>query len=159
LAHAVPIMLEIVVLLFVAIYGHNFYKETQREREVVIGAILFSMGLQNSMVSTLSGGLIKTSHLTGLFTDLGSEISDWLHPSVPNTVALQNKITIRVTILIFYFLGAIAGGVLFNWLDFLVFYFIPVILLVILYYDISPIALHKLSGIFSPAKNVIRRSN
>ncbi len=52
-AHALPIIIEIVVLLFVAIYGHNFYKETPLEREVVIGAIIFSMGLQNSLVSTV----------------------------------------------------------------------------------------------------------
>src|SRR5207248_1430855 len=142
-AHAVPIVMEIVVLLFVAIYGHNFYRETKTEREIVIGAMLFSMGLQNSMVSTLSGGLIKTSHLTGLFTDLGGDIAEWLHPQSKETVATKHRIYIRLTILGFYFLGGLAGGYFFNKYDFVVFYFIPAILLTILYYDLSPVALHK----------------
>jgi len=56
-AHSIPIIIETVILLFVAIYGHNFYKETQTEREIVIAAILFAMGLQNSLVSTTPGYL------------------------------------------------------------------------------------------------------
>ena len=66
-AHAAPVVVEMVILLCVAVYGHNFYKEEQLEREILIGATLFAIGLQNSMVSTVSGGLIKSSHLTGLF--------------------------------------------------------------------------------------------
>src|ERR1700712_1181814 len=79
LAHAMPILTEMVILLFVAIYGNHFFDGTDLEREIIIGAMLFSMGLQNSLVSTISGGLIKSSHLTGLFTDLGGEMSEYLH--------------------------------------------------------------------------------
>lgn len=147
-AHSIPIIIEIVVLLFVAIYGHNFYTETLLERELVIGAIIFSMGLQNSLVSIVSGGIIKTSHLTGLFTDLGAEIAELFHPSGDATAALKNKIYIRITILSFYLIGAVAGGLLFDIFGFAIFYFVPFILLTILYYDLSPLALHKLSRLF-----------
>lgn len=78
-AHSRPIIIEIIILIFVAIYGDKFYAESQTEREIIICAIIFSMGLQNSMVSTVSGGLIKSSHLTGLFTDLGGDVSEWFH--------------------------------------------------------------------------------
>ena|ERR1700744_3365146 len=152
-AHALPIVIEIIVLLFVAIYGHNFYKETPLEREVVIGAIIFSMGLQNSLVSTVSGGLIKSSHLTGLFTDLGGDVAEWMHPKEKETQAVKNRIYIRVTILSFYLLGAIIGGYLFNIIDFTVFYIVPVVLLTILYYDVSPLALHRLMRLFSSNKS------
>jgi uncharacterized membrane protein YoaK (UPF0700 family) len=148
-AHSIPMIIEIIVLLFVAVYGQNFYKETPLEREVVIGAIIFSMGLQNSLVSIISGGIIKTSHLTGLFTDLGGDIAEWFHPKAPKTKAVRNKIYIRLTILCFYLTGAIAGGFLFNIFDFAIFYFVPLILLTILYYDLSPLALHKVSKLFS----------
>lgn len=148
-AHSVPIIIEIVVLLFVAIYGHNFYQETKTEREIVIGAMLFSMGLQNNMVSTLSGGLIKSSHLTGLFTDLGGDVAELLHPKSEENIAVKHRIYIRFTILGFYFLGGLAGGYFFDDYGFAIFYFIPVILLTILYYDLSPIALHKVSRLFS----------
>ncbi|SDP04381.1 Uncharacterized membrane protein YoaK, UPF0700 family [Mucilaginibacter sp. OK268] len=152
-AHSIPIVIEIILLLFVAIYGHNFYRETQTEREVVIGVIIFCMGLQNSLVSTISGGLIKSTHLTGLFTDLGGDVSEWLHPNTAKTETTRNKIYVRLTVLSFYFFGGIMGGFFFNLYDFAIFYFIPLILLTILYYDLSPVALHKISRIFRTDKS------
>ncbi len=35
-------------------------------------------GLQNSMVATYSGAVIRTTHLTGLTSDMGSAIGNWL---------------------------------------------------------------------------------
>jgi len=151
-AHSIPVVIEIIVLLFVAIYGNNFYRETQSEREIVISVLLFSMGLQNSLVSIISGGLIKSSHLTGLFTDLGGEAAEWLHPRSVKTEVVRNKIYIRLTVLAFYILGGIIGGYFFNLYEFAIFYAIPVILLTILYYDLSELALHKLSRLFGKNK-------
>ncbi|MBB6112305.1 Uncharacterized membrane protein YoaK, UPF0700 family [Mucilaginibacter lappiensis] len=152
-AHSIPIIIEIILLLFVAIYGHNFYQETETEREIVIGVIIFSMGLQNSLVSTISGGLIKSTHLTGLFTDLGGDVSEWFHPNTAKTETTRNKIYVRLTVLGFYFFGGIMGGFFFNLYDFAIFYFIPLILLTILYYDLSPVALHKISRVFRTDKS------
>ncbi|SDT41455.1 Uncharacterized membrane protein YoaK, UPF0700 family [Mucilaginibacter mallensis] len=148
-ANALPIIIEAIILLFVAFYGHHYYEETLREKQVITGAIILSMGLQNGLVSNISGGLIKTSHLTGLFTDLGADIAEWLYPNTPKTPALRNRLYIRFTILGFYFFGALMGGYFFDKYEFAIFYFIPVILFTILYYDLSPIALHKLARLFS----------
>jgi uncharacterized membrane protein YoaK (UPF0700 family) len=106
------------------------------------------MGLQNSLVSNISGGLIKTSHLTGLFTDLGADVAELLHPRSESTQAVKNKVIIRLTILTFYFIGGIAGGYFFDLYNFGIFFAIPFILLTILYYDLSPLALHKFSRLF-----------
>lgn len=35
-------------------------------------------GLQNSMIATYSGAVIRTTHLTGLTSDLGAAIGNWL---------------------------------------------------------------------------------
>lgn len=148
-ANALPIIIEITIFLFVAFYGQHYYDETLREKQVITGAIILSMGLQNGLVSNISGGLIKTSHLTGLFTDLGADVAEWLYPNTPKTTALKNRLYIRFTILGFYFFGALVGGYFFDKYEFTIFYFIPMILFTILYYDLSPIALHKLSRLFS----------
>ncbi len=37
-----------------------------------------SMGLQNSLVTRLSGAVVRTTHLTGVVTDLGIEVARWL---------------------------------------------------------------------------------
>jgi uncharacterized membrane protein YoaK (UPF0700 family) len=135
-AHAMPIIVETVILLLVAIYGNHFFEGSDLEREVIIGAILFSMGLQNSLVSTISGGLIKSSHLTGLFTDVGADVAEWLHPHTDKTELVRNRLYVRFTVLGFYFTGAVAGAYFFELYNFRVFYFIPVILISILLYDI-----------------------
>jgi uncharacterized membrane protein YoaK (UPF0700 family) len=36
------------------------------------------MGLQNALVTKVSQSVVRTTHLTGLFTDLGIEISQLL---------------------------------------------------------------------------------
>lgn len=151
LAHAMPILLEMIVLLFIAVYGNHFFDGTDREREVIIGAMMFSMGLQNSLVSTISGGLIKSSHLTGLFTDVGADVAEWLHPRTAKTEAVKNRLYVRFTVLGFYFLGAIAGGYLFEVVNFKVFYFLPIILITILLYDIWDAGITNLRTKFAPA--------
>ena len=149
-AHAIPILTEMVILLFVAVYGNHFFDGTDTEREVIIGAMLFSMGLQNSLVSTISGGLIKSSHLTGLFTDVGADVAEWIHPHTDKTEVVKKRLYVRLTILLFYFLGAVAGGYFFELFNFKVFYFIPVILLSILFYDIWDVVFNKLGRKFTP---------
>ncbi len=37
----------------------------------------FAMGMQNSLVTRLSGSVVRTTHLTGVVTDLGIEIARW----------------------------------------------------------------------------------
>ena len=115
------------------------------------------MGLQNSLVSNISGGLIKSTHLTGLFTDLGSELADWMHPKTRKSDEIKNKIYVRVTILTFFIFGGLVGGYFFNLYEFKVFYFVPVILLTILYYDLLPVFLHKLlQVIYHPKAKTIK---
>jgi uncharacterized membrane protein YoaK (UPF0700 family) len=43
------------------------------EREQIYGALLAATacGLQNAMVTTYSGAIVRTTHLSGMFTDLG----------------------------------------------------------------------------------------
>jgi uncharacterized membrane protein YoaK (UPF0700 family) len=40
--------------------------------------ICSAMGLQNSLVTRLSGAVVRTTHLTGVITDLGIELARWL---------------------------------------------------------------------------------
>lgn len=45
--------------------------------------LCFVMGLQNAVITKLSGSRIRTTHVTGLVTDLGIEIGRALYPSRP----------------------------------------------------------------------------
>jgi len=76
-----------------------------------IGLYLASMavGLQNGMVTTYSGTLIRTTHVTGFFTDLGVYIGHYLR-GLP-----VDALRMRVTVLVAssFMLGSAAGAVLF----------------------------------------------
>jgi uncharacterized membrane protein YoaK (UPF0700 family) len=143
-ANATPILIEMVILTGVAFYGNSVYNGGEIQREGIAGAVLFCMGLQNGLVSRASGGLIKTTHMTGLITDLGVELAELLHPNVENTRTLREKIYIRLTILAFFIFGGVLGGYLFNLIGMRTFYVIPAILLTILLYDIYPVLLHRI---------------
>ena len=39
--------------------------------------LCLAMGMQNALVSRLSGAVVRTTHLTGVVTDLGIEFARW----------------------------------------------------------------------------------
>lgn len=44
-------------------------------RGALICGLAFAMGLQNALVTRISGAIIRTTHLTGVITDLGMELA------------------------------------------------------------------------------------
>ena len=76
------------------------------------------MGLQNSFVTKISNAVVRTTHLTGLFTDLGIDISHLMSPkSYPNRIKLKANIKLRLYIISFFFVGGIVGGFFYSTLD------------------------------------------
>ena len=70
--YAVPASIECFILLVVGILGQNLVTTSPN---FIACSLLFAMGLQNSLVTTISNATVRTTHLTGLFTDLGIELS------------------------------------------------------------------------------------
>ena len=69
------------------------------------------MGLQNSLVTKISNASVRTTHLTGLFTDLGIEISQlFFYKEIEKRNKLISSIKLRFTIIGFFFVGGIFGG-------------------------------------------------
>lgn len=135
-AFAAPFVLEIILLVLIAFYGLGNNAHAEYYEELLAAGLLFSMGLQNSSVTVITGGSVKSSHLTGLVTDLGNEAAQWLHPSTNKTDALKNKLRLRLTILACYIAGGIIGGLLFIQYSFAAFFYISGLLALILAYDL-----------------------
>lgn len=100
--------------------------------------LLYAMGLQNSYVTRISNTVVRTTHLTGLFTDLGLELSQLMHtaPS-PERTRLRTMIHLRVYIISGFFAGGLFGGFVYSELGFDIrtLYFASFILLIVLFYD------------------------
>ncbi len=134
-SYSIPILFEMLILGFSAVYGGR-YDGTLVSKEVFAGSLLFAMGMQNSLVSMISGSVVRTTHLTGTFTDLGIELAQFVRRDASNLIELRSKIKLRLAIMFFFMLGAVAGAYLFKHFQFSSF-FAPIALLAsVLLYDV-----------------------
>ena len=133
-AYTLPMVLIIAIVLFVAVFGHG-YDNSLVQKEYFAGSLLFAMGMQNALVSMVSGSVVRTTHLTGMFTDLGIDMSSVLFSNSQQQEFLKRKIILRLTIISCFLLGGIIGGLLFRDHGFTAFY-IPVgIMIIAMFYD------------------------
>jgi uncharacterized membrane protein YoaK (UPF0700 family) len=141
LAHAIPIVLEILCLLTVGIYGQFFYQETLAETEYLLSLMLFAMGLQNGLTASISNFTVKTTHLTGATTDLGILFSMFTKKTFRNNPELRNKAKLIGSITASYVAGAIIAGCIYQYVQFRLFYIVSVFLVVVLAYDMYTLKL------------------
>ena len=86
--------------------------------DIIICLLLFAMGLQNSFVTKISNAVVRTTHLTGLFTDLGIDISQlFFKKSYPHQEKIKANIKLRLYIISFFFAGGLIGGFLYSKLN------------------------------------------
>ncbi len=130
-----PTLLEVLIFLEVILL-YNF--TDIQFPHIIACSLLFAMGLQNSFVTKISNAVVRTTHLTGLFTDLGIELSQLFFPkSHPNAHKIKATIKLRIYIISFFFLGGITAGYLYSGLGLKTntLIFAAVILLGGLFYD------------------------
>lgn len=107
-----PTIIECLILISVALVSDFFEIKSPN---LIISLLLFAMGLQNSFVTKISNAIVRTTHLTGLFTDLGIEISHLFFPEAhPNIEKLKQTIKLRLFIIAFFFWGGMVGGYLYS---------------------------------------------
>ena len=117
LLHVIPISLEIAILTSVGFFGMQA-NLSSFEGKLMAFSMLFSMGIQNSLVTKLSKSTVRTTHLTGLFTDLGIELSQlFFYKKQFERKSLNASINLRLSIIVFFFLGCISGGFLYTFLE------------------------------------------
>jgi uncharacterized membrane protein YoaK (UPF0700 family) len=87
-----------------------------------IGILCLSMGLQNAMITKLSGHVIRTTHLTGMVTDIGICCGRLLLPGIGNKDIdrTQEIRTLRLlgSLVGLFFLGGVMGAVGFEHVGF-----------------------------------------
>ena len=134
-AHSLPLLLEIVCFVIVGFYGANYYEETLTETEFLVALLLFSMGLQNGLTASISNFAVKTTHLTGLTTDLAIHVSMLTKKEFRNNQQVVNKLKLMLAILISYIAGGVFSGFIIHYFKFRVFFYISGVMLLIIFYD------------------------
>ena len=155
-AYVIPMLIEISVLIFIAIYGYSFDNSLMKT-ELFAGSLLFAMGLQNAMVTMISGSVVRTTHLTGMFTDLGIELSSLIYSKKADKSAIKEKMMLRTVIIVFFIAGGISGAYLYAILFYYAFLIPAAILVIAMFYDIFRI--HAVKMVRSLKRNVFERSS
>jgi uncharacterized membrane protein YoaK (UPF0700 family)/CBS domain-containing protein len=125
---------EILLLCFVALYGLFFFDGRLKETELLAAILLFAMGLQNALVTTISNAYVRTTHLTGMFTDLGIDLASIFKTGIDKK-DLTKRLNMRFTIIFFYFIGGLLGGHFFLKYGFGAFFLAGFILFLSISYD------------------------
>ena len=129
LSYVVPILLEIILLITVATLHFN-------QPDVLACILLFAMGLQNALVTRVSQSVVRTTHLTGIFTDLGIELSQLLFYKTSNeNFTLKRSIYLKLAIIVCFFTGGLAGGFAYYYLKLKVLLIASFCLVLALLYD------------------------
>ena len=110
--YIVPTAIESFILFLIAVFGNNLIAENPN---LIAFSLLFAMGLQNSLVTRISNATVRTTHLTGLFTDLGIELSQlFFYREQESKDKLFSSIKLRLTIISFFFLGGITSWIFYS---------------------------------------------
>ncbi|KGO89791.1 YoaK family protein [Flavobacterium suncheonense] len=111
--HTTPMLLEISLLIAVGLWSYWNFTEDINNNHIAY-FLLFAMGIQNALVTKISQSTVRTTHLTGLFTDLGIETSQFLfYRNHPDAGKLRKNIFLKLSIIVFFFTGCISGTMLF----------------------------------------------
>jgi uncharacterized membrane protein YoaK (UPF0700 family) len=111
-AYMVPAIIESIILVSIGVLGQAL---VMKYPNMLAYILLFTMGMQNSLVTKISNAAVRTTHLTGLFTDLGIELSQlFFYRQKEHRQKLYSSIRLRLTIITFFFLGGIAGAVFYS---------------------------------------------
>lgn len=110
--YALPLVLEAVLLLGFGLMGASLV--AQGHVAATVALLCCVMGLQNAIITKISRAEIRTTHVTGLVTDLGIELGKlfyWNSSAMPERVrADANRMRLLGSLLAMFVLGALAGA-------------------------------------------------
>lgn len=110
--YVLPIIVEAAILAIMAFFGTYLINYNP---DLIAYSLLFAMGMQNSLVTSISKSIVRTTHLTGLFTDMGIEFSQlFFYKDQFHKRRLLKSIKLRLTIIFMFFFGGVSGGIFFD---------------------------------------------
>lgn len=122
-AFARPLLVEGGLLLVFGIFGTGINRFADLLVPMTVLLLCYIMGLQNAVITKVSHAEIRTTHVTGLVTDLGIELGKMLYfnrsPFPNKVVANRRKVRIHTLLVGSFFAGALVGAYGFKTLGYL----------------------------------------
>jgi uncharacterized membrane protein YoaK (UPF0700 family) len=120
------LLLEAILLLVFGLVGSNLQQHAVITVSFTAVLLCYVMGLQNALITKISNAQIRTTHVTGLVTDLGIELGkmiywnrDSIQPERGEVTANRQKLRLHAMLICAFFLGGIMGAAGFKYLGFI----------------------------------------
>jgi uncharacterized membrane protein YoaK (UPF0700 family) len=120
-----PLLTEAVLLLVFGLMGANLQMHELVNLSLTAILLCYVMGLQNALITKISHAEIRTTHVTGLVTDIGIELGKlfyWNRQSeeVNDFYVVANRTRLRVHLMLVasFFIGGVAGALGFKYIGF-----------------------------------------
>ena len=114
---ALPLLLEAGLLLVFGLLGAALADVKGLLIPVTVVLLCFTMGLQNAVITKISGSVVRTTHLTGVITDLGIELGKRVYwnraedASLVPVVADRERMATLALLVGSFFLGGVLGAI------------------------------------------------
>jgi len=120
--YGVSMMEEALLLLLFGALGAGLALHKGLFTPPTVMLLCFIMGMHNTIVTKLSGGLLRTTHMTGIATDIGIELAKASYLNrrsrLPAVQANQSKLRLYLLILAAFFVGGVVGALGFKHLGY-----------------------------------------
>jgi uncharacterized membrane protein YoaK (UPF0700 family) len=121
-AYGRPLLLEAVLLLVFGLFGTGINVWAGLFAPLTVLLLCFLMGLQNAVITKISHAEIRTTHITGLVTDMGIELGKLVYVNRLNrddpVRADRHRLGIHLKLIGSFFVGGLSGAIGFKTMGF-----------------------------------------
>jgi len=122
-AYGLPLFVEAALLLVFGLFGAAMSLWHTVFLPVTVVLLCYIMGLQNAVITKISRAVIRTTHVTGLLTDLGIELGKLLyvnrHADAQPVRANRGRIRVHAQLVTSFLVGGVAGALGFKYLGYI----------------------------------------
>lgn len=118
---ALALMLESVLLIIFGLSAANYLGSFELSLNITISLLCFIMGLQNAIITKISDSRIRTTHVTGISTDIGIEMGRYLYSHIcGGRIAFHpERLKLHLILLVSFLTGGIIGAFSFKYIGFI----------------------------------------
>jgi len=133
--YAVPLLIEAGLLGCFGLLGEQLQSGKMFIVPMTVMLLCFVMGLQNAIITKLSGARIRTTHITGMVTDVGIELGKLIYVNSNRSGHLpvradRAKMKLLAVLISLFFAGGVIGAIGFNRFGFSSSLFLAALLLI-----------------------------
>lgn len=124
-AFARPLVLETGLLLVFGLFGAAIHLHAELFAPLTVLLLCYIMGLQNAVITKMSSAEIRTTHMTGICTDIGIELGKALYwnrggrPAHEQVHVNHKRLRLFASLLSMFMAGGVVGAAGFKYVGFI----------------------------------------